>query len=156
MEHATKGADVAIATDWALVRELMNTAIDACEAAERLQLSEGDRSLPTGTDRVVVWEVLTSAWTYPENLQYAVIRARHRLEDDVPYRLEFARVLRQVGAVCGELVGASRLDESVPAGGRIGDTRSIRKMVKGLVTWYQEQMVPQLTQAAASRSVAKD
>lgn len=50
-------------TDWALVREVMNTAIDACEAAGRLQLSEHDRSLRTGTDRVVVWEVLTSART---------------------------------------------------------------------------------------------
>lgn len=137
-----------MATDWALIREIMTAAIDACEASEHLGLSEEDRSLPTGTDGVVVWDVWTSAWTYPENLRYSVIRARHRLGDDAPYRPELARVLREVGAVCAELVGAKRLDAPLGADGRAG---SIRTMVQGLPQWYGEQMVPQLSRVASGK-----
>ena len=94
-------------TDWQLVRDLLAAAVDACEAADRLRLTEHDRALPTGSG-ANVWEVLTSAWTYPENVQYAVVRARHDLGEDAPYRPELGRPLVAVAAVCAELVGAPR------------------------------------------------
>lgn len=144
-----------MATDWALIRELMNAAIDACEAAEGLQLREQDRGLPTGSDGVVVWEVLTSAWTYPENTRYAVIRARHRLRDDAPYRPEFARVLQEVAGVCTELVGASRLDAPGPDAEGAVATPSIRALVQQLARWYPEHMVRQLQHAAIIRPLSE-
>lgn len=139
-------------TDWDLIRDVMTAAIDACEAAERLDLSEADRSLQTGTNGVVVWDVLTSAWTYPENTQYAIIRARHDLNDDVPYRLEFARVMRNVSDACAELVGASHLDEPISGIERVSGSRSIRDMVHGMANWYRQHMVGQLSAAAASKN----
>ena len=38
-----------MATDWVLVRELMDAGIAACEATERLGVCETDRPLLTGT-----------------------------------------------------------------------------------------------------------
>lgn len=76
----------------------------------------------------------------PENVRYAIIRARQRLDEDAPYQQEFARVLRQVAAVCGELVGASRIDEPIPAGEGSGDQISIRRIVRKLTAWYHEQI----------------
>ena len=134
-----------MATDWALVRELMAATIDACEAAERLDLQGRDRALPTGTG-ASVGDALTSAWTYPENVRYAVIRARHAAGDDAPYRPELARALAEAALVCGELVGAASLDAE-PAGGG----PSIRRRVQSLAGWYRGAMVEQLGRAAATR-----
>ena len=69
-------------TDWPLVRQLLSAAVDACEAAERLGLADEDRDLPTGVGPVAVADVLASAWTYAENVRYAVVRARHALGAD--------------------------------------------------------------------------
>ena len=135
-----------MATDWALVRTVMAAAIDACEAAERLGIGERDRALPTGTGASVS-DVLTSAWTYPENVKYEVVRARHRLGDDAPYRPELARAIRGAAAACAELVGATRLDDEVPDDGESGG-RPIRAKMERLAAWYREQMVPQLERAA--------
>ena len=139
-----------MATDWALVRRVLGAAVDACEAAERLGLRPEDRALPTGSG-ASVWDVLTSAWTYPENVQYAVVRARHDLADDAPYRLELGRPLVAAAAVCAELVGATRLDEA-PRGAASAPT--VRQTVERLAAWYREQMVEQLARAAAHRASA--
>lgn len=141
-------------TDWALIREVLNAAVDTCEAVDRLGLGEEDRDLPAGSGGVRVWEVMMSAWTYPENLRYALIRARHRLGLDAPYRPEFARVLEQVAGVCAELVGADQLDTALPdpEGGTADPP--IRSQVQQMVRWYPDCMVPLLSQAAAQRGPA--
>jgi len=130
-------------TDWDLIRDVLAAAVDACEAAEELGLTELDRSRPTGGDGVSVFDVWVSAWTYPENLELEVLRARHDLGEDVPYVPEVARVLRHVGELCGSLVGATRLDalpdEQHP---------SIRDSVTGLSNWYRETMTARLRVAA--------
>jgi hypothetical protein len=133
-------------TDWELVRDLMNATIDACEAVEALRLSEQDRARSTG-DAVTVSDVMISAWTYPENLRYAVIRARHDLQDDARYFPELARVLVSSAALCGELVGATRLDARTPT---VMTRDGIRPAVRGMIDWYGSQMIPRLTHAAAS------
>lgn len=94
--------------------------------------------------------MLTSAWTYPENVQYAVIRARHAAGDDATYRPELSRALVAVAGVCAELVGARELQAGPLAGaGRRGP--SIRPQVEDLAAWYRDQMVPQLRRAAEER-----
>lgn len=138
-----------MATDWKLIRELMNSAIHGCEAAEALGLREEDRGRSTGTAGVAAWDVLVSAWTYPENTRYAVIRARHDLADDAPYRTELARAIQEAAGVCSELVGASKLDASLPD--PAGDSNSVRKVVQRLIAWYPKHMIPQLERAAVSR-----
>ena len=137
-----------MATDWSLVRELMNAAIDACEAAERLGLREADRGLRTSSG-ATVWDVMTSAWTYPENVRYAVIRARHDVGDDAPYRPELARPIVAAAAVCAELVGATKLDSTPDPKTRSSET--IRQEIEALTGWYRRHMVEQLGQAARAR-----
>jgi hypothetical protein len=134
-------------TDWDLVREVMNAAIDACEHAERLGIAEDDRELSTTKPPVVsVFDVLTSAWTYPESVRYEIIRARHDLSDDAPYRLELARIIAAVGEACAELVAARRLDDPTPAG------PTIRAKARALSAWYRDRFRTALTDAISMRA----
>ena len=137
-------------TDWDLIRELLTAAVDACEAYERLNLTEDDRQLITGTDGVTVNDILISAWTFPENLQYAVIRARHDTQRDVPYRQDAARVLREVGSLCAELVGGLTSAEI----GSLHLSSADRQLVEPLCRWYKETMMARLAQAAHSKEHA--
>lgn len=95
-------------TDWALVRRMMQAAIDFCEQVE----TEGDRETDRDATAVVngqavsVQDVLTSAWTYPETMRYAIIRQRHEADDDLAYVPETARILTAMAAACAELCGA--------------------------------------------------
>ncbi len=135
-------------TDWTLIRKLMNATIDACESAELLGVSEAHRTLPTGTSDVTVQDVLTSAWTYPENTRYEVIRARQQLNDNRPYKIELARAVENVAQVCGELIGANNLSSPVRADPlQPSMSRSVQEAAEGLARWYQEEMTPQLEHA---------
>jgi hypothetical protein len=139
-------------TDWKLIRDLTNAAIDACEATDRLALTEEDRALSTGP--ASVFDVMTSAWIYPEHVRYAIIRARHDLRDDAPYMPELARVLHHVAEACGELVGLTRIEEA-RVDGPVTHS-SIRAEVERLTRWYRDVMVAQLAHAAAQREAAPD
>ena len=121
-------------TDWNLIRELMNSVIDACEAIDELVLTANDRDAPTGAGPSNVYDVLQSAWTYPENARYAVICSRHDLGDDKHYTPESARAIVHVAQLCGELVGASNAE-------------TIQKPAREVAQWYREQMTPQITKA---------
>jgi hypothetical protein len=137
-------------TDWNLIRDVMNAALDACEHAERLKLGASDRDLRTRSAPVVsVFDILTSAWTYPEKLGYEIIRARHALSTDVPYRLELARVVAGVGAACAELVGSDALDHPVDLGDNAA--QSLRSRTAAMATWYRHRFTQALTEAAANR-----
>jgi len=59
-------------TDWALIRDMMRAAIDACERVEAAGYTENDRdaSLSIGGREVTVHDILVSAWTYPETVRY--------------------------------------------------------------------------------------
>ncbi|KQW28979.1 hypothetical protein ASE36_10890 [Rhizobium sp. Root274] len=95
-------------TDWALVRQMMTAAIDFCEEVESVGYRETDRDATTVVhgQAVSVQDVLTSAWTYPEAMRYAIIRTRHAAADDLAYVPETARVLTSMAAACAELCGA--------------------------------------------------
>lgn len=66
-------------TDWNVIRGMMNAAINACERIEASGYAETDRdaTINVGGQQVSVRDMLVSAWTYPENLRYQIIRQRH-------------------------------------------------------------------------------
>jgi hypothetical protein len=78
-------------TDWRLIREVLNAAIDNCERLEQAGYAEEhrNRSVQINGQPVSVRDFLISAWTLPENARYEVIRARHDKDLDLshhPYR----------------------------------------------------------------------
>jgi hypothetical protein len=120
-----------MSTDWDLVRKMMSSAIDSCERLEHLGVTENDRGR-TGLNNgatVSIFDVLTSAWIYPETLRYKIIRQRNQTGNDQPYVPETARVLTNVAQACAELIGAGKSPLSEPA-------------CQGLVQWYEESAVP--------------
>ena len=127
-----------MSTDWNLVRELMNSVIDACEAVENLDITENERDTSLAGTPGNVWDALQSSWTYPENIQYAVILARHQLGNDKSYTPEAARALINGARVCAELVGA-------------GEAQPIQAPVKQLAQWYSTHMIPQVTNAIETK-----
>ncbi len=121
-------------TDWQLIRDLMNSVIDSCEAIENLELTDEDKNALLQSAPASVWDALQSTWTYPENVQYEVIRARHDLHIDKHYTPEAARALVNAAKVCAELIEA-------------GDAESVADPVRKLTQWYSDHLVPQVTQA---------
>lgn len=140
-------------SDWTLIRETMNAAIDACERIEALNLSENELAA-SGVDQASVWEFLQSAWIYPENASYVVIRARHQLGEDKPFTPELARVLLGVARFCSELIGAEKLDATVSKTNphASNSEESIRELAQQLQRWYKEYFVSGVTSALSSKS----
>ena len=99
-------------TDWTLIREMMATAIDACERLEAAGYRENDRDAVVtmhGQD-VSVHDFLVSAWTYPEAIRYAIIRNRHDSGDDRAYVPEAARIILAMAQAASELIGSRAPD----------------------------------------------
>lgn len=132
-------------TDWNLIKNVMNAAIDACEAVDRENLAEQERSATTnvaGVD-VSVSDLMQSAWVYPENLSYSVIRTQHKLNCDKHYSSELARVISNVGKLCGELVDAQDTTSQVTGINPYmpNHSESVEEMVTHLSQWYRHHMV---------------
>jgi L-serine deaminase len=128
------------ATDWMMVRQMMNAAIDFCEKVEASGCHESDRAATTVVDgqAVSVQDVLTSAWTYPEAMRYAIIRQRHEDDDDLAYVPETARILTAMAAACAELCG-SKSGTAEAAG------------VAGMLAWFETHAGDTLESAIAKR-----
>lgn len=125
-------------TDWQLIRALMNSVIDACEAVENLNVTDEERTLPLATNPANVSDAIQSSWIYPENVQYEIIRIRHELGNDKHFTPESARALVNAAKVCAEMIGA-------------GDAQPIQQPVKNLSQWYVAHMVPQVTNAIETK-----
>lgn len=125
-------------TDWQLVRELMNSVIDACEAVENLDMTEDERNTLLAEIPANISDAIQSSWIYPENVQYEVIRIRHELGNDKHYTAESARALVNTAKVCAELVGA-------------GEAQPIQDSVRKLAQWYTTHMTPQITEAIETK-----
>lgn len=125
-----------MATDWNLIREMMSTAIDSCERIEQLGYSEYDRDahVDVNGNPVSLHEFMVSAWTYPENLRYQIIRQRHDNDANAPYVREATHIVTAMAAACGELINAA---DNAPA------TEEIRQMLR----WYREHALPNIEQA---------
>jgi hypothetical protein len=132
-------------TDWNLIRDTFNAAIDALETVDRLAIDENHRHLPFEKDGEVVchiWDFLQSSWTYPENLSFDLVRARHDLNADHPYTNEKSRTLLKVAQLCAELVDTKDVQSQISGSGE--KQASIEQMVKTLSDWYRNYMIPAL------------
>ena len=125
--------EVAMKTDWGTVRAMMAAAIDTCETIEALGYCPDNRAAVADVDgkKVSAFDIVTSAFVLPENVRYAIIRARHETNADLPYVPETARILLSMAQACAELVGA---EPEKPA------DRDIAQMVR----WYSDQAIPRL------------
>lgn len=123
-------------TDWDLIRSMMATAIDACEAIETMAYEEAHRdiAIDVGRDRVTVFDYMVSAWTFPESLRYQIIRERHDVGTDLPYVPEFARIIVAMAQASAELIGAK---ESAPA----------QAALQQMMAWYRDHALPGLERA---------
>lgn len=117
-------------TDWDLIRSMMNTAIDACARIEAAGYDETQRGLVVDTEhgQATVYDLIVSAFTFPENMRYQIIRARHEAGADLPYVHEFSRVLTAMAQASAELVGAK---DSAPA----------EDELRQMIAWYQAHAV---------------
>ena len=127
-------------TNWNLVRDMMKAAIDACERMEAVGLKESDRdaAISVGGQDVTVQDFLTSAWIYPENIRYAIIRGRHALGDDLAYVPEAARILVAMAQAAAE-TGSDQHRTAV-----VDDIRE-------MIAWYEVHAVPGIEQAITDR-----
>ena len=145
------------ATDWQLIREVLNATIDACEELETLDLSaaeKGDHRAGLGDyeDGVAVGDFLTRFWQYPEGVQRDIVRIRARLDDnDQKHYSEYARALINTAMACAEAIGLSRdelrreiagFDPHCPSAGT-----SVASQLTGIGDIYRKWMVPGITKA---------
>ncbi|NIE73196.1 hypothetical protein F3J44_25950 [Pantoea sp. Tr-811] len=131
-------------TDWNLIREMMNTAIDSCEQIDAAGFDESLRSAVININGVeyTVMEFLISAWTMPENIRYKIIRDRHDTQTDSPYVPEAARILQAMAQACSELIGAGSLPSSQQA-------------IAGMNHWFKSYAVPHIVAAVAQSRESK-
>lgn len=130
-------------TDWNVIRGMMNAAIDACERIEASGYVETDRdaTINIGGQQVSVQDMLVSAWTYPENLRYQIIRERHETGPDLPHVPETTRILLAMSQAAAELVNAG---EVTPAQGKLQE----------MIAWFDSGLVPGIEAATATRRKA--
>lgn len=132
-------------TDWSLIRDTFNAAIDALETVDRLGIDESHRHIAFRKDGEIIcciWDFLQSSWTYPENLSFDLVRARHELNAVRPYTNEKSRTLLKVAQLCAELVDAKDVQSQITGSGE--KKTSIEEMVKTLADWYLGYMIPAL------------
>lgn len=127
-------------TDWNLIREMMSAAIDTCERIEACGYFENDRnaSAVLAGQNVSIYEMLVSAWTYPENIRYQIIRTRHDNQNDLPYIPEVARILIAMSQASAELIDA---DVS-------GKTEAD---VRRMIDWFRNKAAPKVEEAIANK-----
>lgn len=140
-------------TNWQLIRRVLNTAVDACEAVEKTGVTEanrGDSFEVNGVTSGTMWDYLQSGWVAPENLRYAIIRARHELGEDKPYTNELSRIMEEVGYLSAEMVGARDTQTRVRnVGSPFKEEASIEEMVEELCNWYEQALIPAVAEIMA-------
>ncbi|MGU3575104.1 hypothetical protein ACLBWZ_06220 [Brucellaceae bacterium C25G] len=126
-------------TDWDIIREMMNVAINACETIEKTGYAEFDRSTTMNIEgqQVSIHDMLVSAWTYPENMGYQIIRERHETDNNLTYVPETARILLAMAQAAAELVNT---DEAMPA----------EEKVRSMISWFTSHLIPNIEIAIAT------
>ncbi|HTH60252.1 MAG TPA: hypothetical protein VL689_08855 [Paraburkholderia sp.] len=129
-----------MATDWSLIRDVLNAAIDSCEALELAGYAEEHRgrTVAVNGQQVSLQDFLVSAWTLPESVRYTVIRQRHEEGIDSPYVPEAARILVAVTAACAEIIGGGKR----PPGAR---------EMQAMANWYRKHFDPNVKSAIDAR-----
>jgi hypothetical protein len=102
--------EIAMPTNWKLIREVMNKTIDACEAVDKLNpdLFAGEYEARSDyQDDVCVGDFLNRFWQYPEGAARDIIRIRAYLGMDQKYLPEIARALINSAVACTEIIGVA-------------------------------------------------
>ncbi len=97
-----------MATNWKLIREVLNGTIDACEAVENLRpdiLAGEYEARSSFQDDVCVGDFLNRFWQYPEGAARDIIRIRTHLGADQKHLPETARALVNAAVACAEVIG---------------------------------------------------
>jgi hypothetical protein len=145
-----------MATDWKLLHRLVNSALDACEALDQLEITDDERSTAVraanGQTAGTVWDALQSAHIFPENVRYMVIRGREQLGDSAPFVQPVSRVLQQTGLLAAELVGSQQLQVPIKGIDPYSPEReqSLESVIESLAAWYESHLVPNLESALAN------
>lgn len=136
--------DIVMNTDWNLIRDMLNAAVDACERIEATGFTPADRAatLDVHGQPVSVQDFLVSAWTLPENIRHQIIRDRHEAQVDQSYVPETARILTAMAEAAAELIGGA---EAKPA------ETGIREMID----WYRDHATPGIEAAIAQSREAE-
>jgi len=135
-------------TDWSLIRNLVNTAIDTCENIEKMGVNENHRSIAID-GKASIHEFLISSWVAPENLTRKVICKSHELGNSKPYTDELSRTMLSIGALCSELVKLEGIDQKVSIDA--APNQSIKEEVEALCYWYNNFCVPSIQEAMESK-----
>jgi len=127
-------------TDWEQIRGMMNAAIDACERIEATGYVAADRdaTIDVRGQAVSVHDLLVSAWTYPENIRYQIIRERHAKEADLAYVPETARILIAMAEAGAELIQA-------------GDAAPARENIQTMIAWFGNHAAAGIERAVSDR-----
>jgi len=127
-------------TDWEQIRGMMNAAIDACERIEATGYVAADRdaTIDVRGQAVSVHDLLVSAWTYPENIRYQIIRERHAKEADLAYVPETARILIAMAEAGAELIQA-------------GDATPARENIQTMIAWFGNHAAAGIERAVSDR-----
>jgi len=114
-----------MATDWPLVRQMMDAAIDACERMEAAGFTEAHPALPLPGNPAgaSVHDALASGWTFPEAMRARILLARHAAGADRPCVPEAARILTAMAEAAAELIGA-------------GAARPADAEIRAMIGWY--------------------
>ena len=141
-------------SNWKLIRELMNAALDACEVAESLEIKDNEWGATAKIDQqdVSAWDFLQSSWRYPESLKNCIVRARHGVGQDARYVDEVQRTLVAVGMLGAELVGLQKSSEKVTGIDpyQPQEAKSAEELIQGLIGFYRQHMIPNLPKTLES------
>jgi hypothetical protein len=151
-----------MATDWQLIRDVLNGVINACEAIDRqrpdLESQEYEARSAYQAD-VSVGDFLNRLWRYPEGAARDIIRIRSRLGADQKYPQEVARALVNAAVACAETIGLGdgMVDRELPdfqphcgSGGR-----SIRSILTGIPKIQNGWMLTGITRALAEHRAGR-
>ena len=143
-----------MATDWQLVRTVMNGVIDACEAMERLGADPyaGEYEARSDyQDDVCVGDFLTRFWQYPEGAAGDIVRIRAALRCDQKHPSEMARALVAAATACAEAVGmpeellGREVEDLEPHCGSAG--KSVRSQLEAIPSIQNGWMLTGVTRA---------
>ena len=145
---------ISMRSNWKLIRELVNAAIDSCELAESLDIKDEEwpATMKVKERDVSAWDFLQSSWRYPENLRDCLVRARHGLGEDRKYTDELQRTLTLTGMLAAELVGLEKFSQPV-----LGvdpyhpdQAQSAQHLVQGLIDFHRQHLIPNLPKLISS------
>ena len=143
-----------MATNWQLIREVLNGTIDACEAVEKLSadLFAGEYEARSEfQDDVCVGDFLNRFWQYPEGAARDIIRIRSHVGSDQKHLPEIARALINAAMACAEAIGVEGqaiskevpgLEPHCPSAGK-----SVQSQLKGIPKIQNGWMLTGITKA---------